>query len=102
MWSCTAGSTLAAAILTVFFVTLGLKSGQAVPVLIPDVELYDRFYNGCCNATFWPLFHSMPDRTVFDINTWQVEAFKGTGTRDLIWLKVVSLDRSWLVGLTDC
>ena len=25
---------------------------------------------------------------------------KGTGTRDLIWLKVVSLDRSWLVGLT--
>ena len=27
--------------------------------------------------------------------------FIGTGTRDLIWLKVVSLDRSWLVGLTD-
>ena len=27
--------------------------------------------------------------------------FKGIGTRDLIWLKVVSLDRSWLVGLTD-
>ena len=22
---------------------------------------------------------------------------KGTGTRDLIWLKVVSLDRSWLI-----
>ena len=26
---------------------------------------------------------------------------KWTGTRDLIWLKVISLDRSWLVGLTD-
>ena len=26
---------------------------------------------------------------------------KGTGTQDLIWLKVVTLDRSWLVGLTD-
>ena len=26
---------------------------------------------------------------------------KGTGTRDLIWLKVVLLDRSWLAGLTD-
>ena len=26
---------------------------------------------------------------------------KGTGTRDLIWPKVVSLDRSWLVGLTE-
>ena len=30
-----------------------------------------------------------------------VPVFKGTGTQDLIWLKVVSLDRSWLVGLTD-
>ena len=28
-------------------------------------------------------------------------SLKGTGTRDLIWLKVVSLYRSWLVGLTD-
>ena len=26
---------------------------------------------------------------------------KGTGTRDLIWLKVVSFDRSWLLELTD-
>ena len=26
---------------------------------------------------------------------------KGAGTRDFIWLKVVSLDRSWLAGLTD-
>ena len=26
---------------------------------------------------------------------------KGTGTRDFIWLKAVSLDRSWLVGLMD-
>ena len=26
---------------------------------------------------------------------------KGTWTRDLIWLKAVSLDRSWLEGLTD-
>ena len=26
---------------------------------------------------------------------------KGTGARDLIWLKVVSLDRSGLVGLMD-
>ena len=25
------------------------------------------------------------------------DSVKGTGTRDLIWLKVVSLDRSWLV-----
>ena len=29
------------------------------------------------------------------------QLFKGTGTRDLTWPKVVSLDRSWLVGLMD-
>ena len=30
-----------------------------------------------------------------------MKLFKGTGTRDFIWLKVVSLDRSSLVGLMD-
>ena len=31
-------------------------------------------------------------------STWYEKLkIKGTGTRDLIWLKVVSLDRSWLV-----
>ena len=35
-----------------------------------------RFYiisvnlDGCCNATFWPLFHSMPDRAVFEEEYW--------------------------------
>jgi len=28
-------------------------------------------------------------------------SFKGTVSRDLNWLKALSLDRSWLVGLTD-
>ena len=54
------------------FYIIGLKSTQAKPVLIHNSETFDLFYNGCCNATFWPLFHSMPDRTIFDINTWQV------------------------------
>ena len=30
-----------------------------------------------------------------------IKILKGTGTRDLIWLKVVSLERSWWVGLTE-
>ena len=50
----------------------GLKSTQAKPVHIHNSDTFDLFYNGCCNATFWPLFHSMPDRTIFDIHTWQV------------------------------
>lgn len=40
-------------------------------VHIPERE-FDDFYNGCCNGTFWPLFHSMPDRAVFKAHTWDV------------------------------
>ena len=51
--------------------TSGLKSDNIVPVSIPSRTTFDQYYNGCCNATFWPLFHSMPDRAVFNIETWQ-------------------------------
>ncbi|XP_057372869.1 uncharacterized protein LOC130693669 [Daphnia carinata] len=48
----------------------GLKSQQVKAVLVRQ-ELFDSFYNGCCNGTFWPLFHSMPDRAVFSSDTWK-------------------------------
>ncbi len=41
-------------------------------MIVPDESTFDKYYNGCCNGTFWPLFHSMPDRTVFDLQTWRV------------------------------
>ena len=46
---------------------------QVVAVHIPEQE-FDDFYNGCCNGTFWPLFHSMPDRAVFKAHTWEVSS----------------------------
>jgi trehalose 6-phosphate synthase/phosphatase len=45
--------------------TAGLHAWQAVPVTIEE-KLFEEFYNGCCNGTFWPLFHSMPDRAIFN------------------------------------
>ena len=51
--------------------TSGLKSGNIVPVSIQSSRTFDNYYNGCCNATFWPLFHSMPDKAVFNIETWK-------------------------------
>ena len=47
----------------------GLKSSQVKCVDLSP-EDYENYYNGCCNATFWPLFHSMPDKAVFNIETW--------------------------------
>ena len=49
----------------------GLSSKQVKPVVVRP-ELFDSFYNGCCNGTFWPLFHSMPDRAVFLSETFKV------------------------------
>ena len=54
--------------------TAGLLSKQAVPVAV-DRGLFDRYYNGCCNETFWPLFHSMPDRAIFHSETWAVSVY---------------------------
>ncbi|XP_018007795.1 alpha,alpha-trehalose-phosphate synthase [UDP-forming] [Hyalella azteca] len=50
--------------------TAGLKSEQVIPVMLPR-QLFDDYYNGCCNACFWPLFHSMPDRALFQSDKWQ-------------------------------
>ncbi|XP_021947328.1 alpha,alpha-trehalose-phosphate synthase [UDP-forming] isoform X2 [Folsomia candida] len=50
--------------------TAGLKSKQIVPVLL-DQTTFNSYYNGCCNGTFWPLFHSMSDRAVFSADSWE-------------------------------
>ncbi|XP_064215204.1 uncharacterized protein Tps1 isoform X1 [Tribolium castaneum] len=50
--------------------TAGLRSEKVVAVQI-DPAVFDSYYNGCCNATFWPLFHSMPDRATFKREHWQ-------------------------------
>lgn len=34
-----------------------------------DKKLYNRFYNGFCNATLWPLFHYFPSFVEFDSET---------------------------------
>ena len=47
----------------------------------------------------WDFYNSFCPLNYFD-NIF-LAPFKGTGTRDLIWLKVEYLDSSWLVGLTD-
>ncbi|XP_072155204.1 uncharacterized protein [Bemisia tabaci] len=50
--------------------TAGLLSSQIIPVNVDENE-FEAYYNGCCNGTFWPLFHSMPDRAVFQADTWK-------------------------------
>lgn len=47
-----------------------LKAEQVIPMNI-DKETYCLYYNSCCNAAFWPLFHSMSDRAIFNPESWE-------------------------------
>ena len=46
-----------------------IKSAQIVSIFYND-EIYKLFYNGMCNATLWPLMHSLPTITVFRGDFW--------------------------------
>jgi trehalose 6-phosphate synthase/phosphatase len=43
---------------------------EVVPVFV-DTKLYNRYYNGFCNSTLWPLFHYFPSYAVFDNQSFQ-------------------------------
>lgn len=43
---------------------------KSVAVYIPD-KLMERFYNGFCNKTLWPLFHGMYPLAVYDESLWE-------------------------------
>jgi trehalose 6-phosphate synthase/phosphatase len=44
------------------------NSFQVEPIFI-DSKTYNRYYNGFCNATLWPLFHYFPSFVEFDEQT---------------------------------
>lgn len=41
---------------------------QVEPIFI-DTKVYNRYYNGFCNATLWPLFHYFPSFVEYDAET---------------------------------
>ncbi len=45
-------------------------SFDVAPIFI-ETRIYNRFYNGFCNATIWPLFHYFPSLVEFDVETFQ-------------------------------
>ena len=47
----------------------GLMSDQIIPVHLSDAE-HKLYYNGFCNGTLWPVFHSMPDRAIYIKEHW--------------------------------
>ena len=46
------------------------SSFDVVPIFV-DTKVYNKYYNGFCNATIWPLFHYFPSLVDFDEETFQ-------------------------------
>jgi len=42
---------------------------QTYPIFIPKKDL-DKFYNGFCNKTLWPLFHNFQSYVHYDKSFW--------------------------------
>jgi trehalose 6-phosphate synthase/phosphatase len=47
------------------------KDAFEVAPLFVDQKVYNKYYNGFCNATLWPLFHYFPSFVEFDENTFK-------------------------------
>lgn len=71
------------------------KTYQCLPVFLTGEEI-DRFYNGFCNETIWPLFHYFVGKTKYDTKNWETyqqvneKFFKAVetviGDDDIIWV----------------
>lgn len=46
-----------------------LKETDAYPVFL-SAKVMDKFYNGFCNKTIWPLFHYFPSYAIYDQDYW--------------------------------
>jgi trehalose 6-phosphate synthase/phosphatase len=76
------------------------------PVSLSPGEV-DGFYYGCSNETFWPLFHGLLGRTIFDRENYEIyrsvnRKFAGkiletTGKDDFVWVQDYQL---LLAGMT--
>ena len=71
-----------------------LKSSQIVRVFYNE-ETYKLFYNGMCNASLWPLLHSLPTNTIFRSDYWNayMDVNNSFSNATLETLKKIKLDK---------
>jgi len=75
--------------------TLLVEKHGTHPIFIPDEQM-DKFYEGFCNNTIWPLFHYFPNFAEYDAEHWQIyidvnkifleELMKVYEPGDVIWV----------------
>lgn len=74
-----------------------LKAYQCLPVFLTDEEI-NRYYNGFCNETIWPLFHYFTNTTKYEIDNW--EAYKLVNEKFFETVKTI-IDQNDLIWIHD-
>jgi trehalose 6-phosphate synthase/phosphatase len=71
-----------------------IKSSQIVPIFYSE-ETFKSYYNGMCNATLWPLMHSLPTISVFRAEFWNayLEVNTSFANAALETLKIIESNR---------
>jgi trehalose 6-phosphate synthase/phosphatase len=79
-----------------------MKSSQIVPIFYSD-EIFNTFYNGMCNASLWPLMHSLSSYSVFKSEYWNsyIEVNKCFSNATMETLKKLDSSASSLVWIHD-
>ena len=79
-----------------------LTSSQVVPIFYSD-ETYQNFYNGMCNASLWPLMHSLSSYSIFKSEFWNayIDVNKTFSNATLETLKKLDQNTTPLVWIHD-
>ncbi|MBI4614127.1 MAG: bifunctional alpha,alpha-trehalose-phosphate synthase (UDP-forming)/trehalose-phosphatase, partial [Planctomycetes bacterium] len=76
-------------------VVQALAELRAIPVFVPD-PLMDRFYNGFCNGTIWPLFHYFSENARYEGDCWESYVRVNETFRDAVLATARPGDVLWI------
>ena len=71
------------------------ESFRSIPVYLSHDEM-EKFYNGFCNRTIWPLFHYFPTTTQFQDEYWEEYVRVNRLFRDVVVASVREGDLIWV------
>jgi len=73
-----------------------LSSSYTIEPIFVDEKVFNKYYNGFCNATIWPLFHYFPSITEFEEDTFNCYEEVNKIFRDKILSIVKPGDTIWI------
>ena len=73
-----------------------LSSAYKIEPIFIEEKIYDKYYNGFCNATIWPLFHYFPSITQFEEDDFNAYEEVNRAFRDKLLAFIKPNDTIWI------